>query len=224
LRHRSAPGIVVALLTLATLHVISHPAHAQTGSITLSWTAPGDDSLSGTAKAYDLRYSLNPITAANFTAAYQMAPEPVPLAPGNKQTTTVRGLTGGSYYYFAIRTVDDAGNWSGLSNVAHLMVGGPLAVGDAPPDLAFSAPFPNPSRATASFTLTLPSAMETSIEVYDASGRRVRTLARGDHGAGRETIVWDLRDEAGRPLASGLYLVHAWLGTQVFVRRVIVTR
>jgi hypothetical protein len=30
----------------------------------------------------------------------------------------VRGLTNGQTYYFAIRTVDDAGNWSAISNVA----------------------------------------------------------------------------------------------------------
>jgi hypothetical protein len=222
LRRRSAPGITVALLALATLAPI-RPVHAD-GTVTLSWTAPGDDSLMGTATAYDLRYSTAVMTAANFALAYRVSPEPVPLASGRPQTDTVHGLVPGTYYYFAIRTVDDAGNWSALSNVVRVLAAYDLAVGDAPIELAFSTPYPNPARALASFSLALPSASETSIEAFDAAGRRVRTLTNGVLAAGRQTIAWDLRDDAGRPLGSGLYLVRARIGTRVFVRRVTVTR
>jgi hypothetical protein len=223
LRRRSAPGITVALLALATFAAMIRPAHAD-GTVTLTWTAPGDDSLMGTATAYDLRYSTTLINAANFSSASRVSPEPVPLASGRQQTDTVHGLTPGTYYYFAIRTVDDAGNWSALSNVPQVLAAYNLAVGDAPIELAFSTPYPNPARALASFALALPSASETSIEAFDAAGRRVRTLASGVLAAGRQTIAWDLRDDAGRQLGSGLYLVRARIGTQVFIRRVMVTR
>jgi hypothetical protein len=42
---------------------------------------------------------------------------PAPLVSGTPQQATVRGLTPGSTYYFALRVRDDAGNWSGVSNV-----------------------------------------------------------------------------------------------------------
>ena len=56
-------------------------AHAQgtTGSVTLIWTAPGDDSLTGTATRYDIRYSLFPITDENF--AYCSSPACVTTSP-----------------------------------------------------------------------------------------------------------------------------------------------
>jgi hypothetical protein len=42
---------------------------------------------------------------------------PAPLVSGTAQSVTVTGLTRGNTYYFAIRTVDNRGNWSALSNV-----------------------------------------------------------------------------------------------------------
>jgi hypothetical protein len=211
------------LLTLASIAARARTTHAD-GTVTLTWTAPGDDSLSGTATVYDLRYSASQITITNFPSAIQVSPEPVPIAAGRTQTDTVHGLTVGSYYYFAIRTADDAGNWSALSNVPRLQATNTLAVGDTPPELDFSPPFPNPSRVLASFAIMLPSAMETSIEAFDVTGRHVRTLATGERPAGRGTVMWDLRDDQGRPLGSGLYLVRARIGSRVFTRRVTVTR
>jgi len=85
-------------------------------SVALRWNAVGDDSLTGTAASYDLRYSTAPITAANFAAATAVTGEPAPAAPGTAQSFTVTGLTRQTHYYFAIRVTDDAGNPSALSN------------------------------------------------------------------------------------------------------------
>jgi hypothetical protein len=86
-------------------------------SIRLSWTAPGDDSSSGIASQYDIRYSTSPITNANWASATQVSGEPAPLPAGTQQTFTVTGLQNQQTYYFAIKTADEVPNWSGLSNV-----------------------------------------------------------------------------------------------------------
>src|SRR5262245_50832272 len=121
----SAIPNVVSLTTLAAPDGIRPAAIAtlaitgmtETGA-TLRWTAVGDDSLTGTATGYDLRYSTAPITAANFASATQVTGEPAPTAPGTQQTMTVNGLTRQTHYYFAIKVSDDGGNLSALSNVA----------------------------------------------------------------------------------------------------------
>jgi phosphodiesterase/alkaline phosphatase D-like protein len=84
---------------------------------TLGWTAVGDDSLTGTATKYDIRYSTSPITAASWSNASQVTGEPAPAAPGTAQSFTVTGLSRQVTYYFAIKVEDEAGNVSALSNV-----------------------------------------------------------------------------------------------------------
>jgi hypothetical protein len=84
---------------------------------TLSWVATGDDSLTGTATAYDIRYSTSPITATTFASATVVSNAPLPAAPGTSQSVVVHNLGRQVTYYFAMRVIDDAGNTSALSNV-----------------------------------------------------------------------------------------------------------
>jgi hypothetical protein len=88
------------------------------GSITLTWTAPGDDLATGTASEYDIRYSTASITEANWTSATEVSNEPAPQVSGTSQTHVVSSLSPDTTYYFAIKTTDDADNASALSNVA----------------------------------------------------------------------------------------------------------
>ncbi|KCZ72292.1 nitrous oxidase accessory protein [Candidatus Methanoperedens nitroreducens] len=86
-------------------------------SITLTWTAPGDDGNIGTASQYDIRYSTSVINESNWNSATQVTGEITPAPAGTTQTIKITGLNSGTTYYFAIRTADDVPNWSGLSNV-----------------------------------------------------------------------------------------------------------
>jgi hypothetical protein len=109
------PAAALALLLLAP--AVAHAQEAGTDSLTLHWTATGDDGAVGTAALYDLRMSGSAITAANWDAAAAVDGLPAPAASGTAQSVVVRGLTPGATYYFALRARDDAGNWSEVSNV-----------------------------------------------------------------------------------------------------------
>lgn len=89
---------------------------ASPNSVTLTWTAPGDDGNSGTASTYDVRYSTALITEGNWAAASQASGEPSPQVAGSSESYTVTGLTPGTTYYFGIKTGDEVSNWSALSN------------------------------------------------------------------------------------------------------------
>jgi uncharacterized membrane protein len=56
---------------------------------------------------------------------------------------------------------------------------------------------PNPARSGTSFTLALPSAGRAEFSIYDATGRRVRSLIASDLAAGSHVVAWDGRDESG---------------------------
>jgi hypothetical protein len=110
-------------------------------AVQLDWTAPGDDGMTGLAVAYEVRFSRSPITdATSFQAAClvdditSMSPPLAPQAAGTAETFTIMGAdvrpspstsnpdlckfvmgTGAVTYYFAVRAVDDGGNWSPIS-------------------------------------------------------------------------------------------------------------
>jgi hypothetical protein len=84
----------------------------------LSWTAPGDDGMTGMVSGYDLRYSTQPISEANFSAAIAASTAPAILPAGSSQSYAMTGLTASTTYYFALKAQDEAGNWSSISNVA----------------------------------------------------------------------------------------------------------
>jgi hypothetical protein len=110
---------VITLLAFCASLVAAGVALAQitdTG-VTLTWTSPGDDSLTGTAARYDLRWSLSPINSlADFDLATPVDSLPPPDVAGSPQTAVVTGLTPETTYWFAIRTFDEVGNGSALSN------------------------------------------------------------------------------------------------------------
>lgn len=90
-----------------------------TNQFELTWTAPGDDYTSGTADHYDIRYSRRLIVDEadwnNATPAGSLPP-PKPFGELEKVTVEVPMLNEG--FVFAIKTADELGNWSGLSNPA----------------------------------------------------------------------------------------------------------
>jgi chitodextrinase len=137
--HRRYATAALCLLLLGTLPAVSH-AQSAWNSLSLTWTAPGDDSLTGTATQYDLRYATATITAANFSSATRVTGMAAPHAPGTTETATVTGLSPATTYYFAIKTADDAGNWSLISNVISKATGAaPDTLRPAPPALAVNA-------------------------------------------------------------------------------------
>ncbi len=88
-------------------------------SITLTWTASGDDGSTGQAAAYDVRYSQSPITSdAAFDGASQASGEPTPKSAGQTENFTVTGLSASTTYYFNVKVRDEANNWSPLATQA----------------------------------------------------------------------------------------------------------
>ena len=75
----------------------------------------------------------------------------------------------------------------------------------APMAMRLDQNMPNPFNPKTEIRFTLPSAGEVSLDVFDVEGRRVRTLAAGDHAAGEHRVTWNGRDDAGRSMSSGVY-------------------
>ncbi len=109
------PLIVLLLLLLLLAPALARAQGAD--SLTLHWTAPGDDGTDGTAQEYDVRLATFALGPDNFLSGTPAADPPAPLPAGSMQTMVVRGLSRAAPYWFAVRSRDAAGNWSDLSNV-----------------------------------------------------------------------------------------------------------
>jgi len=120
------------------------------------------------------------------------------------------------------------------------LAGGPRVVGAAPdlgayewldataapasqPAVASLRAAPNPFNPRTRLSWRQAGPGFARLEIYDASGRRIRHLAEGEFGAGPQTVVWDGRDSRGRTVPAGLYLARLEIPGGVAVTKVLVS-
>ena len=93
--------------------------------------------------------------------------------------------------------------------------------GELPLAFALHAVTPNPSRAAARIGFDLPASAAVSLEVFDVSGRLVRTLAHRAFPAGRHQVEWDGSGDHGGRVAPGVYLSRFRAGDFEATRRIV---
>lgn len=188
-------------------------------SMQVQWTATGDDSLTGTAFQYDVRASSSPIDEGNFAFATPVTGVPAPAETGTVQSFSA--TIDSTQCYLAMKVMDDAGNWSALSNLppcANLSVPDPPAT-----RLDFSLAAVDPATATLRFACECPPSLAGAslrIDVLDVAGRRIASSGALTAGAGRNEIA--LRPATG-VVRAGVYLARLKVGTQTVSRTISVT-
>ncbi len=95
-------------------------------------------------------------------------------------------------------------------------VGGPPVA-----ELSLAPVRPNPSHGARVLRFTLATSGAVRLELYDPSGRRVRTLAAGPLAAGSHERAWNGRDERGHLAPAGLYFVRLRAGRESRTERFV---
>jgi len=181
-------------------------------SVTLYWTAPGDDNNTGTAWVYDIRYSLSPITEENWNQATSVLGEPSPGPAGTHEQFNVTNLASNTTYYFGIKAADESGNWSELSNVEAATTT-ELGTGtEVPESYELGQNYPNPFNAATRIDYYVPEPAHVKLSVYDLLGRTVDVIVDENKSVGDHYAVWDGLDAGGRNVASGIYFYHLQSG------------
>ena len=84
---------------------------------------------------------------------------------------------------------------------------------------------PNPFNPATTIEFTIPEAATARLEVFDAQGRLVRTLAVRSYVApARDRVVWDGVDDQGRAVASGLYYYKLTAGEYQATRKMLLLK
>ncbi len=141
--------------------------------------------------------------SADVTSAVQAA---LASGPGARLTLVLRTLVGGaSPQYVRSRETGEG---------ARLVLSMLPATNAAPVPATGSAlrlvPATQPFVGSGEIACTVAErASRFELAVLDAQGRRVRVLASGAREAGTARVTWDGRDDAGRTLPAGVYVVQA---------------
>ena len=91
-------------------------------------------------------------------------------------------------------------------------------------DFALAFGSANPFRDESVLALKMPHDGRALVQVYDVTGRLIRTLVAEELPAGTHCVTWDGRDDHGRPCASGVYLSRASCGIDTDVRKLVLLR
>jgi hypothetical protein len=111
----------IAPANINNLTMLSGPF---SGTVSLSWTAPGDDGMNITNSRglYVIKYAPYPLTTdplfAAATNTWTMIPS---AAPGNVEGIVITGLSINTTYYFGIHVYDKANNTSALAYTGGMM-------------------------------------------------------------------------------------------------------
>jgi hypothetical protein len=106
-----------------------------------------------------------------------------------------------------------------LDNVTVGLYDTAVAAPSIPVRTALLGVHPNPANPRATVEFQLERAGPVQVTVYDLRGRNVRRLVDGVVDAGRHEETFDGRDESGRSVASGIYLVRLQTRSEIFARR-----
>jgi hypothetical protein len=108
--------------------------------------------------------------------------------------------------------------------------GGDLPPADKPGELPPSYLRVRPLHASplhggeAAFEISLGRAAALDAAIFDLRGRRVRALRGGLLGVGAHELSWDLRDDAGSEVASGVYWLRAEANGRLASQKIVLAR
>jgi hypothetical protein len=101
---------------------------------------------------------------------------------------------------------------------------GDVTTAAVPKQVALFQNVPNPFNPSTTIAFALPSDTHTSLRVFDASGRWVRTLVSRDLGPGEHRVHWDGLDSSGRSVPTGIYVYELSAGSERFTKKMLLIK
>jgi len=215
------------------------------GSGPLSRSTLRYDSRTRGTSRYDLLFHDTGVRDAFFYVVNADAMGPTERAvagssSGDNGAAILTGLPGGEYIAYADRPGYERAyfqNEHGKPVVITLMgttpavlarielrplyTGGPDA-GAAPGMVTNLINVPNPFHPQTAIRYTLKEPRSVTVQVFDQSGRLVRTLVRDDiQDVGEREVMWDGRNDGGRRVSPGVYFTRIQAGPEALARKMV---
>lgn len=84
--------------------------------------------------------------------------------------------------------------------------------------------YPNPFNPQTGISYKLQTAIHTEVSVYNLKGQKVRTLYSGSASGGDHNLTWNGKDDQGRDLAAGIYLIRLQAGKQSSIVKAVLQK
>ena len=84
--------------------------------------------------------------------------------------------------------------------------------------------YPNPFNAQTNILYKLDRSAQTQVRVFNLAGQQVRRIVDRFEAAGTYQVAWDGKDDAGKPVASGVYVLRLRSGSDTATRRLLLLK
>jgi PKD repeat protein len=181
-----------------------------------AFTIPKDTVLVNTAVNFDA--SLSTDVDGNIIAyTWNFGDGTVISSP---QATTMHMYQSAQTVEVTLTVIDACGKSGMAAKTLYVVLPTKVTAGshnELPEGFALAQNLPNPvSRNNGKNTFTrivfqLPKAVEVDLAIFNIFGQRLRTIAHGNFAPGNHTAIWDLRDDRGETVSTGIYFyrLHA---------------
>jgi uncharacterized repeat protein (TIGR01451 family) len=126
-------------------------------------------------------------------------------------------IVSGKSYCYLLYDIDYEG---------HATEHGPINVTaiEVPKDYVFEQNYPNPFNPETQIAFQLKQNGVVSLNIYNVSGRLVRSLAFQSYEVGRHVVLWDGKDDNGQVVASGVYVCRIHVNDFEQERKMLFTK
>lgn len=166
---------------------------------------------------------------SHYTAGFKVFDVSDPASPVLADTYDTSGYSGDGFDgAFGVYPYAPSGNVYVTDHPNGLYVFGvereaPTAA-DVPTGGARLSSHPNPFNPATTIAYVLDRPGEVTLTVYDARGRRIRTLVDGRRAAGQHEVIWDGTGDGGAPAASGVYFARLSAGDAAVTTRMTLVK
>jgi len=142
---------------------------------------------------------------------------PVFVSQTDQTNDLCTGLAGAMTFYWHVRGYHQTCGYGDWSATRYFSVKEPTdltesAGSNLPKEYRLIQNIPNPFNPSTTIQFELPRAGMVTIEITNVLGQEIATLAERRYTAGSWSIVWDGKDNYGKPVPSGIYLCRLTAG------------
>lgn len=195
--------------TVSFLYIEGTPSNVMT------WTLSADDDNLQVYNIYRSRYPAltNPVPVSNYTSLEALHEAEAnttiflgTVPAGSDSYVDDYGLMDGGIYYYWISAVHDDSRTS--VKIRTTIPSVEVEDESEPYAFALTGAYPNPFNPTTTIAFTINAESAVSLEVYNLTGQKVRTLVDSHLSTGTYSRVWNGRDDSGRRVSSGIYIAR----------------